>query len=175
MNKQMIIGIAVGALAVGAVGSFAGYRMLKEDYAEVVSATPAMKTVRVPREDCHDEVVSQAKPTKDPNQIAGTIAGAVVGGVIGHQIGDGRGRDLATIGGAAAGGYAGNKIQEKAQERNTTQTTQRICQTVMDKRQEQVGYDVVYRLKGKEHSIRLDYDPGNRIPVEDGIIVIAQS
>ncbi len=175
MNKQMIIGVAVGALAVTAVGSVAGYKMLKDDYAEVVSAKPAMKTVRVPREECHDEVVSETKPTKDPNQIAGTIAGAVVGGVIGHQIGDGRGRDIATVGGAVAGGYAGNKIQEKAQARNTTQTSQHICRTVMDKRQEQVGYDVIYRLNGKEHSIRLDHDPGNRIRVEDGKIVTVQS
>ena len=171
MNKQMMIGIVVGAIAITAAGSVAGYKMMKDDYAEVVSAKPAMKTVRVPREECHDEVVSQTKPTKDPNQIAGTVTGAVIGGVIGHQVGDGRGKDLATVGGAVAGGYAGNKIQEKAQQRNTTQTTQRVCQTVEDKRQEQVGYDVIYRLNGKEHSIRMDHDPGNRIPVEDGRIV----
>lgn len=175
MNKQMVIGVAVGALAVTAVGAVAGYSVLKkDDYAEVVSVTPAMKTVRVPREDCRDQVVTRPKETKDPNQIAGTIAGAVVGGVIGHQIGDGRGQDIATVGGAVAGGYAGNKIQENVQSKRVTQTTERVCNTVVDRKQEQVGYDVIYRLDGKEHSIRMDHDPGKKIPLEDGRVV-AQS
>ena len=176
MNKQMIMGVVFGALAVTAVGSIAGYSVLKkDDYAEVVSVKPAMKTVRVPREDCRDQVVSRAKETKDPHQITGTVVGAVVGGVIGHQIGDGRGQDLATVGGAVAGGYAGNKIQENAQSKKTMQTTERVCETVVDNRREQVGYDVIYRLDGKEHSIRMDHDPGKRIPVEDGKVVTAQT
>ena len=176
MNKQMATGAIIGAALVTAVGAVAGYRMMdKENYAEVVSARPAMKTVSVPREECRDEVVTTTKPTKDPNQIAGTVAGAVVGGVLGHQVGDGRGKDLATVGGAVAGGYAGNKIQEKMQARNTVDGTQRICNTVHDKHQEQVGYDVVYRLDGKEHKVRTDYDPGQRIRVEDGAPVLVKS
>jgi uncharacterized protein YcfJ len=175
MNKQLVIGLIVGAVAVTAIGAVAGFRAMdRENYAEVVNVEPVTKTVSVPREECRDEVVTKTRPTKDPNQIAGTITGAVVGGVLGHQVGDGRGKDLATVGGAVAGGYAGNKIQEKVQERNTVQETQRVCDTVQDKRQVQSGYNVTYRLDGKESKVRMDHDPGKRIPVVDGELVIAQ-
>jgi len=173
MNKQLVVGAIVGALAVTAIGAVAGYRMLDEaNYAEVIAVKPATKTVSVPREECRDELVTRTHPTKDPNQIAGSVAGAVVGGVLGNQVGDGRGKPLATVGGAAAGAYAGNKIQEGMQERNTYQETQRTCETVNDSRQEQVGYDVTYRLDGQEHMVRMDHDPGKRIPVENGALVL---
>lgn len=118
MNKQLIIGGVVGALAITAVAAFAGYRTLET------------KTASAPREVCHDELVTVTRPTKDPNQIAGTVAGAVVGGVLGNQIGSGDGKKLATAGGAIAGGYAGNQIQEGMQERNTYQELQRVCKIV---------------------------------------------
>jgi uncharacterized protein YcfJ len=172
MNQQLIVGGVVGALAVTAIGAVAGYRMLGGEYAEVLDVQPAMKTTSIPREECRDEVVTLQKPTKDPNQIAGTVAGAVVGGVVGSQVGGGSGKKLATVGGAVAGGYAGNKIQEGMQERNTYQETRRVCDTTYDQRQEQVGYDVTYRLEGQEKTVRLDYDPGSRIPVENGELVL---
>jgi uncharacterized protein YcfJ len=112
------------------------------------------------------------RPTKDPNQITGTVVGAVIGGVLGNQVGDGSGKKLATVGGAVGGGYAGNKVQEGMQDRNTVQETQRKCQTVMDSRQEDAGYDVTYRLDGSETTVRMDYDPGNRIAVENGALVL---
>jgi len=112
-------------------------------------------------------------PTKDPNQIAGTVAGAVIGGVLGNQVGGGDGKKLATVGGAVGGGYAGNKIQEGMQERNTHQESQRVCETVRDSRQQQDGFDVTYRLNGQEQVVHMDYNPGNRIPVENGMLVIA--
>lgn len=122
MNKQLIIGLVVGALAITAVAAVAGYRNKEE----------AAKTASGPRQECHDELVTLTKPTKDPNQIAGTVTGAVIGGVLGNQIGSGDGKKLATAGGAIAGGYAGNKVQEGMQERSTYQVMQRKCRTVSD-------------------------------------------
>ena len=120
MNKQLVMGLVVGALAITAVAAFAGYR--KQD----------TKTASGPRQACHDELVTRTKETKDPNQIAGTVTGAVIGGVIGNQVGHGDGRKLATAGGAIAGGVAGHEIQEGMQERNTYQELQRKCETVDD-------------------------------------------
>lgn len=172
MNRQTLIGAIAGGIAVTAAGAFAGYQLLENDrYAEVVAVRPVMVTVNVPRQECRDQLVTRQRPVKDPNQIAGTVAGAVVGGVVGTQIGGGSGKKLATVGGAVAGGYAGNKIQESIQERNTYQETERVCNTVNDKRQERAGYDVTYRYNDQERTIRLDYDPGERIPVENGQIV----
>ena len=174
MQKQLIIGgVIAGGLALTAIGAVAGYRSMDQaNYGEVIAVKPAMKTISVPREECRDELVTRTQPTKDPNQIAGTVAGAVVGGVLGNQVGSGTGKDIATVAGAAAGGYAGNKIQEGMQERNTYQESQRVCDTVNDKRQEQVGYDVTYRYDGQEKTVRMDYDPGNRLPVENGEVVV---
>jgi uncharacterized protein YcfJ len=121
MNRQVIIGAVVGALAVTAVAAVAGYRTM--------DAKPSM----VAREVCRDDIVTLTRPTKDPDQIAGTVAGAVIGGVLGNQVGGGDGKKLATVGGAVVGGYAGNKVQEGMQERNTYQETRRTCRTVYDK------------------------------------------
>lgn len=120
MNKQLVIGVIVGAVAITAVAAVAGYK------------TMDTKTANASRQECHDELVTLTKPTKDPNQIAGTVTGAVVGGVIGNQIGHGDTRKVATVGGAIAGGVAGHEIQEGMQERNTYQELQQKCETVND-------------------------------------------
>jgi uncharacterized protein YcfJ len=130
MNRQLIIGGIVGALAVTAVAAVAGYRNMDTTAGSRNMNAP---TARVARQECHDEVVTLTRPTKDPDQVAGTLAGAVIGGVLGNQVGGGNGKKLATVGGAVAGGYAGNKVQENMQERNTYQETRRICRTVYDK------------------------------------------
>jgi len=175
MNKQLLIGSVAGALAVTAIAAVGGYRMLdKGNYAEVLAVEPSMKSVSVPREECRDQMVNVTRPTKDPNQIAGTVAGAVIGGVLGNQVGGGDGKKLATVGGAVGGGYAGNKIQEGMQERNTYQESRRVCTTVRDTRQQQDGFDVTYRLDGREQVVHMDYNPGNRIPVENGALVLTK-
>jgi uncharacterized protein YcfJ len=120
MNKQLAIGLVVGALAITAVAAVAGYQNVDT------------KTASGTRQECHDELVTLTKPTKDPDQIAGTVAGAVIGGVLGNQVGSGDGKKLATAGGAIAGGVAGHKIQEGMQERNTYQELQQKCETVND-------------------------------------------
>jgi uncharacterized protein YcfJ len=144
------------------------------EYAQVLAVAPATKTVRVPREECRDELVTLTRPTKDPNQITGTVAGAVIGGVLGNQVGGGDGKKLATVGGAVGGAYAGNKIQEGMQERNTYQESQRTCKTVTDRHQEPDGYDVTYRLNGQEMVVRMDHNPSSRIPVKDGAVVTTE-
>ena len=133
------------------------------------------KTVSTPRQVCADEVVTRQKPVKDEKRITGTVVGAVVGGVLGHQVGSGRGQDVATAAGAAAGGYAGNQVQKKVQEGNTYQDTEQRCRTEYDSKQETVGYDVRYRLNDKESVVRMDHDPGSRIPVKDGVLDVTSS
>lgn len=173
MNRQLLVGVIIGAAAASAIGAVAGYRLYESaNFAEVISVTPAMETVSVPREQCRDVLVEQPQPTKDPKQITGTVAGAVIGGVLGNQVGGGSGKKLATVGGAVAGGYAGNKIQEELQEGKTTQQLQQTCETVYDRREEQVGYDVTYRLEGEESVVRMDRHPGDRIPLKDGQLVL---
>ena len=130
--------------------------------------TPLTRTIHTPRQECHDEQVTQKAPVKDEHQVLGTIAGAVIGGVIGHQVGGGSGRDIATVAGAAGGGYAGNRVQKSLQDRDTVTTTQQKCETVYDSSEKTTGYRVRYRLNGKEDTVKMDHDPGPRIPLRDG-------
>ncbi len=145
-----------------------------EPSAKVIEATPITQVVRTPREECADKVVTHQKPVKDDKRVLGTIAGAVVGGVVGHEIGGkGTSQDVATIGGAAAGGYAGNRIQKSVQDKATTQTTERVCETVYDSRTEETGrYRVRYELDGKQGTVTMDRKPGSSIPVRDGKLAL---
>jgi len=172
MSKQFIVGALAGVVAVTALGALGYQKLSRDEFATVTSVKATSKTVSVPREECHDETVTRTRQAKDTHQIAGTVLGAVVGGVIGNQIGSGTGKDIARVGGAAAGGYAGNRIQKGMQDRNTYEETKRVCKTEHDTHQQPTGYDVIYRLDGEEHSVHLDYDPGQQIPVADGQLVL---
>jgi uncharacterized protein YcfJ len=178
MNKSMVTGVVLGAAIVTAGGAFAGYRLLdarEPKFAEVIAVEPIMETVRTPRQVCEDVSVTHTRTAKDQHKVTGTVIGAVVGGVLGSQVGSGDGRKVATAAGAAAGGYAGNRVQNRMQQGNTYTTTEQRCETVYDSHQKQVGYDVRYRLGEKEASVEMDRHPGERIPVEDGKLVLTQA
>lgn len=172
MNKSMITGTVLGVVLASAGGAM-GYKYLNaEEYADVLAVKEATRTVQVPREECRDEVVTHTRPVQDQHRITGTAVGAVLGGVLGNQIGGGNGKKIATVAGAAAGGYAGNKTQEKMQQNDTYTTVEQRCRTVTDTEEKFSGYDVRYRYQGEEKTVRLDYNPGSKIPVVNGQLVL---
>jgi uncharacterized protein YcfJ len=173
MDKSMVKGIALGGVAMVALGAGAvGYNTLtKPKFAEVVSAKEVFETVVTPREQCQDVQVQKQAEVKDKNRIAGTAIGAVAGGLLGSQVGGGKGKTLATVGGAAAGGYAGNQVQKNMQQKDVITTTERQCKMVNEKSQKLVGYNVAYRLDGKEGTVRMSFKPGATLPVKDGQVV----
>ena len=176
MNRSLLTGVVIGAAVITAGGAFAGYRLLDREpkFAEVLDVQPIMETVKTPREVCRDVAVTHTRQPQDQHKIAGTAIGAVVGGILGNQIGSGDGRKVATVAGAAAGGYAGNRIQGSMQQGNTYTTNEQHCETVYDSHEKQVGYNVRYRLGEQESSVEMDHDPGERIPVQDGQLVLVQ-
>jgi uncharacterized protein YcfJ len=176
MDRSMLTGLIAGAAIVTAGGAIAGYKMLNDNprYAEVTNVSPIVETISTPREVCSDQVVTQKAPVKDEKRVTGTVLGAVAGAVIGNQVGGGSGKKVATAAGAAAGGYAGNQIQKNIQEGNTTTSTEKRCETVYDSHKETVGYDVSYRLGDEEGTVRMDHDPGKRIPARDGELVLEE-
>jgi uncharacterized protein YcfJ len=169
VNKSMLVGIVVGAIGVTAGGAIATYTLMDggADYAKVLAVQPVNETIKTPRQECKDVVVTKQKPVKDQHQIAGTAIGAIAGGLLGSQIGGGSGKKIATVAGAVGGGYAGNKVQENMQEGDTYTTTESRCTTVTDTSEKLVGYDVQYELKGEVGQVRMDHDPGTRIPLDD--------
>ncbi len=177
MDRSLVTGLVIGAVVAVGATAFAGLEMMHKgpEYAEVLKVTPLTKTIHTPRQECHDEVVTHQAPVKDQHQVIGTVAGAVIGGVLGHQIGGGTGRDIATVAGAAGGGYAGNRIQKNLQDKDTYNTTEQKCATVYDTAERRTGYEVRYRLNGQESTVKMDHDPGDRIPVHDGQLVLDKS
>lgn len=176
MNKSMLVGAVLGAVVVTAGGAFATYSLVSgPSYADVLAVTPVNETIKTPREVCKDVTVTRQKPVKDQHKIAGTVLGAVAGGLLGNQVGGGNGKKIATVAGAAAGGYAGNRVQGNMQEGSTYTTTETRCNTVTDTSEKLVGYDVQYELDGKVGTVRMERDPGNRIPVEDGRLILGSN
>ncbi|CAO97053.1 glycine zipper 2TM domain-containing protein [Erwinia tasmaniensis] len=169
MNKSMLAGIGIGvaaALGVAAVASMNVFSSTPQ-YAQVLSATEIKQTLKDPRQECRNVTLTHRRPVQDENRIAGSVLGAVAGGVLGHQFGGGRGRDVATVAGALAGGYGGNQAQGALQQRDTYTTTEQRCKTVYDKHEKLLGYDVTYKIGDRQGKIRMDNDPGTRIPLDN--------
>ena len=176
MNKSMLTGTVFGVAVATAVGGFASYKMLSTDeFAQVLAVTPVTEDVHTPREECNDVVVTRQEPVKDQHKIAGSVLGAVAGGLVGDAIGGGGKNTGAKIAGAVVGGVAGNKVQGHMQESDTYQTTERRCKTVTDTSQRTVGYDVEYRMGEETGKVRMDYDPGSVIPVQDGKLQLSRA
>ena len=174
MDSSMIKGVVIGGIAMVVVsaGAVTGYKALtKPKFAEVVAVKEVTETVVTPREECADVHVQRQAPTQDPNRVTGTVIGGVAGGLLGSSIGSGTGRTVATIAGAAGGAYVGNQVQKNAQQKNVVATTERRCKTVNDTTQQLVGYDVTYRLEGKEGVLRTSFKPGATLPVKDGQVI----
>ncbi len=148
MNNTALAGIIVGAVVVAAAGAVvvnSGFNPLQK-YATVVSVQPAFDTNRTPREVCGDQTTLEQAPVKDEKRIAG----------------------------AAAGGDAGSKPQKRLQEGNTKDKTEEQCVVVYDTESVPAGFDVTYELDGVQKVVRMDRDPGERIPVENGELVLSQ-
>lgn len=125
------------------------------------------------------------------NQVGGgdgrklaTVAGAVAGGYAGREV-DRRHvggkvvnrtqRDCQTIN-EAREGVIGYKVEYQTEdgERGHTQVDSKPGETIsLGERDAIVGYDVTYRYNNLERTVRMDNDPGARLPVVDGAVVIA--
>ncbi|MCQ4259237.1 glycine zipper 2TM domain-containing protein [Stutzerimonas stutzeri] len=176
MNKSMLVGSVLGAVVVTAGGAFATYTLVDREpqFADVLAVEPVKETIKTPREVCREVSVTRQRPVQDTNRIAGTAVGAVVGGLLGNQVGGGNGKKIATVAGAVGGGYAGNQVQGRMQSNDTYTTTETRCNTVTDTQDKVVGYDVKYDIGGEVRKVRMDRDPGAKIPVRDGQLVLTQ-
>ena len=97
MKKAFVVSLL--ALAAGVCAA--------QEVGRVISSTPVMQQVAVPRQVCTNEQVA-VQPAKSG---AGAAMGAVAGGLLGHQVGSGGGRALATLIGLVGGVMLGDKIE----------------------------------------------------------------
>lgn len=156
MKKQLAPSLAC-LLTLGACGS-----ALAVDLARVISATPVMQQVAVPRQVC----TSQEVAVQQPKTGAGAAIGAIAGGALGNAAG-GRGaaRAAATVIGAMGGAVLGDRIEGTPEPE--LRTVQRCTtQSVFESRP--VAYNVVYEFAGKEYSAQMPHDPGPTLALQIG-------
>jgi uncharacterized protein YcfJ len=151
--KKAVLFSAMGALA--AWGSIAS----AQEYGRVISSTPVVQQVPVPRQVCNNQpMVVQQAPSG-----GGAAVGGIVGGVLGNQFGHGSGRAAATLLGALGGAAVGNNLEaaNSTQLQNVPQCT---TQTTYENRT--VAYNVAYEYGGKQYHVQMPNDPGPTIALQ---------
>ena len=168
MNNTIVSGIIVGGVALAAAGAImvnSGYNPLQK-YATVVAVEPAFDTVRTPRPVCGDaETLAQAQAQAEAQAGATAAPGAPAAAVADTAV-------PAAQPAAAPGQTPAAKTEAKPGE-GESETPQ--CVVIYDTSSVDAGFDVTYELDGQQKVVRMDRDPGKRIPVEDGELVLTQS
>ncbi|OGB08022.1 MAG: hypothetical protein A3E79_18170 [Burkholderiales bacterium RIFCSPHIGHO2_12_FULL_61_11] len=146
----------VKTLAVSAVGAAAGLVCLPvsamDILARVISSTPVVQQVAVPRQVCNTEAVI----TQAPKSGAGAVMGALAGGAAGNAIGHGGGRAAATVIGLLGGAVIGDRIEGGSDQ---VQNVQR-CSTQTYYENIPSHYNVVYEYQGTQYNVQMVNDPG---------------
>lgn len=124
-----------------------------EERARVISTTPVIEQVAVPREVCRDETVM----VEARKSGAGALVGGIAGGAMGNAIGNGNGRAIATVIGLIGGAMVGDRIEGGGQPQAQTV---RQCHTRTVYENQTMAYDVVYEYAGKRYAVQMDRDPG---------------
>jgi uncharacterized protein YcfJ len=156
MNNTVLAGIIVGSVALAGAGAIlanSGYNPFQK-YAKVVSVEPAFDVTRTPRQVCGDEAM---------------LAQAATGAASAAQSNTAEAAAAAPETAAVPKDTPASKDDLQAAE-GTAETD---CMTVFDTRSVQAGFDVTYELDGTQKVVRMSHDPGNRIPVEDGELVVS--
>ncbi len=155
MKKTLVLSVlalGTGLMSVASVAS-------AQEYGRVLSSTPVVQQVTVPRQVCStQQVATQSAPSG-----AGALLGAIAGGVLGNAVGGGTGRAVATGLGVVGGAILGNNIQGPG---GTQYQTVQNCGTQNVYENRTVGYNVVYEYAGKQYTVQLPQDPGQSIPLQ---------
>lgn len=147
MKKPLVLSAAAAASGLFAVNASA-----TDILARVISSTPVVQQVSVPRQVC----TTQPMITQAPPSGAGAVMGALAGGAMGNAIGDGGGRALATVIGLVGGAMVGNNLEgNRSQLQNVQQ-----CGTQMSYENRTTHYNVVYEYADKQYTVQMPSDPG---------------
>jgi uncharacterized protein YcfJ len=142
------------ALATGLLGlSVSGLAQAQEEQGRVISSTPVIQQVAVPRQVCTDQEVL----VQEPKSGGGALLGAIAGGAAGNAIGNGGGRTAATVIGLIGGAMLGDRIEGQPQARTELV---RNCGTQTQYENRTVAYDVVYEYAGRQYRTQMPQDPG---------------
>jgi uncharacterized protein YcfJ len=130
-----------------------------QEVGRVISSTPVIQQVAVPRQVCtQNQVVTPGQKSG-----AGAAMGAIAGGAIGNSIGQGFGRDAATMLGLIGGALMGDRVEgSPAPEVRTVQN----CTNQVFYENRTTAYNVVYEFAGKQYSVQMPQDPGPTVRLQ---------
>jgi uncharacterized protein YcfJ len=111
-----------------------------QEQGRVISTTPVIQQVAVPR------------------QVCGALLGGVAGGAVGNAVGKGSGRAAATVIGIFGGAILGNHLEGGKPETSTHNVQRCNTQTFYENRT--TAYNVVYEFNGKQYQVQMPQDPG---------------
>ena len=94
----------------------AGTAQAQDEQGRVISSTPVVQQIVVPRQVCQEQAIT----VPGQKSGAGAIMGGIAGGAMGNAVGDGSGRALATMIGLLGGAVLGNKLEGGGQDRTET-------------------------------------------------------
>jgi uncharacterized protein YcfJ len=149
--KHTVLFAALGLVAFGAAAQEVGH---------VISSTPVVQQVAVPRQNCVPGMVSAQPQTSGMGGLTGGIAGAAIG----SQIGAGTGTAAAMLVGTVAGALLGNTIEGNGI--RAQQAAVPTCTTENSYENRTVGYDVAYEYAGRQYTTRMPYDPGATVRLQ---------
>lgn len=155
MKKIAILAVLAGTAGLcAAQGTVQGTNPgIPQDVGRVISSTPIVSQVGVPRQVCSNESV----PVQSQKSGAGAVMGGLAGGAIGNAIGGGGGRAAATVLGIFGGAILGDRIEGGGQ---TQYQTVQNCTSQTFYENRATSYNVVYEYAGKQYSVQMPNDPG---------------
>jgi uncharacterized protein YcfJ len=148
------------AVAVASAGVVAP-SVFAQEQGRVISTTPVIQQVAVPRQVCTNEQVTTQSQQKSG---AGALVGGIAGGAMGNAVGNGSGRAAATMIGIVGGAILGNHI-EGGKPQAQTQNVQRCTQQTFYENKP-IAYNVVYEFNGKQYQVQLPQDPGPYVSLQ---------
>lgn len=151
-SKPALLPLMAGVLALG-TGSLA---QAQEEQGRVISSTPVMQQVVVPRQVCQDQAVS----VPGQRSGAGAVIGGIAGGAMGNAIGNGGGRALATVIGLVGGAMVGDRIEGGSP---PSTRIEQHCSTQNVYEHRTVAYNVVYEYAGRQYNTQMPNDPGRYV------------
>ena len=147
-----------GALILSGLGTVS-FTVLAQESGRVISSTPVIQQVAVPRQVCTNTQVA----TQGQKSGAGALMGAIAGGTVGNNIGSGSGRTAATMLGVFGGAILGDKVEgAPAPEVRTVQS----CTNQIFYENRTTGYHVVYEFAGKQYTVQMPTDPGPTVRLQ---------
>ena len=149
--SSALLGVAA-ALTAWSTGALA------QEVGRVISSTPLVQQVGVPRQVCTVQPII----VSEPKTGAGAVLGALAGGGLGSAVGQGSGNALATMVGVIGGAIVGNSIEGTGTQVQNLQQCQ--TQTLYENRT--VAYNVVYEFSGRQYSVQMPNDPGPTVQLQ---------